>query len=59
MNIINIDDETRKKLEFAVNMLKDPDDYSFNILNSDTRDAIDILVTFTKSVLEGGKDDSK
>ena len=53
MNIVNIDEETKEKLEFAIRRLSNPDDYTYNILNSDTREAIEILVNFTKSVLKG------
>jgi cephalosporin-C deacetylase-like acetyl esterase len=52
MNKIILDDDTRNKLNFALKLLNNKDDYSYGIVSSDVYEAIDILSSFAKEVLD-------
>lgn len=47
-----MNEETRNKLEFALKILKNIDDYSYGVISSDVSNAIDILIDFVKRELD-------
>ena len=47
-----MDKETRNKLEFALKILENKDDYSYGVISSDVSNAIDILINFAKRELD-------
>lgn len=47
-----MDKETRNKLEFALKILENKDDYSYGVISSDVSNAIDILIDFAKRELD-------
>ena len=47
-----MNEETRNKLEFALKILKNRDDYSYGVISSDVSNAIDILIDFVKRELD-------
>ena len=47
-----MDEETRNKLEFALKILQNEEDYSYGIISSDVSNAINILINFAREKLD-------